>query len=152
MYSACLANLKDIRQRAERQSNLLSMTFKGMPFASVADAQAHQPLATLYFINAVSILDDALEIYMRVNFPAVDCEKQDTLGKRLTFLGSRSITTNTDVLRSYKNKRNTFAHEVGRYGTWAELWLVLEGIEREIQHLQSANSNQGPGAEEAAQR
>lgn len=135
MYSHVLKALDDIRERASRQSNALSMAYRGQPFTAVADAQADRPLATLYFINATSAFDDALDIYIQNTFPGVKSEKVDTFGKRISFLERQSALKSSAQLRKHKEMRNAYAHEVGNHAEWSDLWQVLADIDVELKHL-----------------
>lgn len=135
LFQRSFAALENIRVRARRQSNPLSTAYMGQPFSAIADAQAHGPLATLYIINAVSILDEGLEHVMSVYASPSECRRNDSLGKRIMFLERYCVLANASLMRQFKDLRNSFAHEVGSYGTWQDLWMVLEGVEREIRHL-----------------
>lgn len=85
MFEQVLAALEDIDVRARRQSDPLSTWHMGMPFTVVADCQAHGPLATLYIINAVSALDDALKFVMKAGATTAELEKGVRLGNELNF-------------------------------------------------------------------
>ena len=137
MYKHCFDGLVRIRENAMTQAGYTGMMHMGESFSPVADLQAHRALPTLYYINAVAILDDALEIFMRAHFSEAECEKRDTLGKRVKFLGARGVTSDPDRLDELRRKRNKFSHEVGEYGTWEELWPVLDAVKAEIQRLES---------------
>lgn len=140
MYESILAALEEIRSRARMQSNLLGMTHRGLPFSPVADPSAHPALATLYIINAVSALDDALEHCIDRCAPSAQRKKADNLGKRINLLEALLALSNATLLRQLKDRRNELAHEVGCYASWQELWTVLDAIEHEIEHLRKSAS------------
>lgn len=135
MYKFVFTALDQIMANAHRQSNLLSMVFMGQPFAPVADAAAHGPLATLYFINAMSAFDDALEIYIHNEFSNVKSRDLDSLGKRIKFLEKNAVLQNPALMKVHQLTRNTYAHEIGKYAKWTDLWQVVVDIENELRHL-----------------
>ncbi|MBL0075849.1 MAG: hypothetical protein IPP41_07905 [Rhodocyclaceae bacterium] len=108
----------------------------GKPFLLFWQIAKHITLATLYIVNAVSALDDALKFAMEASATPAEIEKEDSLGKRILFLEKCNALSNPGYLRDIKNMRNRFAHEVGKYATWQDLWVVLDGVRNEIQYLQ----------------
>jgi len=106
--------------------------------------EAIPPVATCFIINAVALLDEALELFIRDKFQGQSTSWTDTSGKRraansfggrIDFLDRFGRLLSASTLRALKTRRNEYAHESGKYGDWRELDQVLAEIDTELRHL-----------------
>ena len=123
--------------------NNLHKIEKNLEFANTDFVQWAQPivnptvyfpkaLPTLYYINAVSAFQSALELYIYKNYYR---DNLWNLQSCITYLEKRGKLDNPTEALSIKKKRNDYAHEVDKFATWDDLKQVLIDIKKELTHL-----------------
>jgi len=140
MYSKIIKNLDQIR---EQIGNCTGCRFwhQGLPTQAISSSEAHRVMPTLYYINAISTISDALKLYIETTYPELKKKEVDTLGKRIKKMEEKMIfsdmnsSNHSAKMRSFLKNRNKFAHEVGEYSSWEELGKALEDIDNELKHL-----------------
>lgn len=100
-------------------------------------------VATCYIINATSILEEALELFIDANFTPPH-KWTDANGKlkdvkdlngRIELLRQANKLLDASKLHGIRRKRNIYAHEKDQYGDWAELDQVMNDLEAELKNL-----------------
>lgn len=85
-------------------------------------------VATCYFINAVSLLDEGLDAYIRANHPRQWKRRMD-LRDKIGLLKQQGVLQFATRLHDLRKARNRCAHEAGRFADLAELDGALVTIE-----------------------
>lgn len=121
--------LEKIRKDSRRLRDLWKLGLGGpIQVGFVFPAQANRILSTLNIINAVSILDHALNEYLTVCHPTAPNKKVNSLRKRILYPDRRGKLKDGSRLLAIKNDRNRYAHEQGQYGTWEEMDQLLSVV------------------------
>lgn len=96
-------------------------------------------LPSLLFINAVSILDEALAFYISEQNYSNLKNYRNNLNDRINFLSERNLLNNPEDLHSVRLKRNRIAHsyetDIWDSVSWQDLNDTLNTIETELQNL-----------------
>ena len=104
-------------RRALLANNHLCISMFGAPFSAVQFPELLKATSSLLYINAVSLLDDALEIRLG----PTDSEKISKLGARLMALQKRGDLLDYDTLDAIRDRRNDLGHEIEKEATIEEL-------------------------------
>lgn len=102
------------------------------------DTLLEKILPTLLYVKAVAILDDALELWLKVNNRKLVAPYRDDLNGRLEYLNDKGLISNASQLHEVRKLRNTIAHEPGTSCDWAKLEGDISLIETCLVSLELA--------------
>ena len=91
-------------------------------------------LPSLLFINLVSLLDEALEVFLEVKHMTLPKGYKQDLFHRIKYLNQEGHLKDSAGLQGLREKRNDIAHKEV-YATWTEVEHAIAKIEDELQEL-----------------
>lgn len=106
-------------------------SYKGQPLA-VFYPNMDKVIPTLFFIAAISLFDESLELYINYNFMGT---KFHSLEERITFLGKNGKLIDVQTLHQCRKERNKYSHEYGKYASWADAENLFLVISKEFKNL-----------------
>jgi hypothetical protein len=106
---------------------------EGAPVLSFPKVESIPPVATCFIINTVSLLDEALDLFLDTAFPTHPPLKR--LRNRIEWLEKQGRLKNPTRLKEIADIRNDYAHELGKYGDVPELQQILKDIENELRNV-----------------
>ena len=89
-------------------------------------------ILVLFFIAAISLFDESLELYINYNFMGT---KFHTLEERITFLEKNGKLIDVQTLHQCRKERNKYSHEYGKYASWADAENLFLVISKEFNNL-----------------
>lgn len=89
-------------------------------------------LPTFLYISVVSLLDDALEEFISVNYPTSKARK---LNDRIEFLHKKGKVKDVARLRRIRDARHKYAHEAGQFAAWKDVQWLFGAVRDELGHL-----------------
>ena len=92
-------------------------------------------LPSILHLRVVSILDEALELYIDDNEIRWPPEKKRDLFNRITMLGEQGVLRDIAECNRIRDKRNKLAHEAGEFATWDDLHKCVDSVEVELRNL-----------------
>jgi hypothetical protein len=92
-------------------------------------------LPAVLYINMVSLLDEALEVYIDVQDIEVPRGYRNTLKDKIDLLAGAGAVINADTLHDIRKKRNTLAHELTGQITWEVLDTDRSEVESTLREL-----------------
>jgi hypothetical protein len=104
------------------------------PLFHLPRGDAAPAVATCYIINAVSLLDEGLTMYLSSR-QLSGAQGAGTLAKRIAVLRKAGRLNNAARLNAIRKRRNAYAHEPGKYGDWAEFDATLREVEQTFRQL-----------------
>ena len=135
MYSDLIDSLAKIRA-LRHDATGMHFAFQGQPFTTVPLVAAHPPLATLLFINAVSVLDEAMKRYAHATLFLSEKKLKDmNLFHIIETLEKAGRLLDAGALHRLRDMRNECAHQVGHFVQWPILNAALDVIDAEFRHL-----------------
>lgn len=92
-------------------------------------------LPSLLFINALSLLDDAMKQYIDGLPGKLPKNYQGTLDGRISFLTDTTAVSNGSSLHTLRKARNEVAHTRDRDISWSELARAIKEVEFALQTI-----------------
>lgn len=135
MYSDIFDGLEKIRRDARFLRDTWKLERGGEIAGFVLPAPVHRIVPTCYVINIASLLDEAFEIYININFAA---NRKDIarLEQKIDYLDKKGKLISPVRLHEIRRKRNEYAHDPSRYSTWEEMDTILKDVEDELRPLE----------------
>jgi hypothetical protein len=134
MYDHIHNGLEKIRKDSRFLRDVWKMTVAGEIAGLALPPPVGSVVPTCFIINATSLLDEALEIYIDSNFTA-NPKEVATLEKRINYIDRNSKLKDVNKLHAIRKMRNKYAHESGQYGNWEEMDQILMEIENALMQL-----------------
>ena len=92
-------------------------------------------LPSLLYVKMVTILDEALILFIINHNLKIPKKYQNSLYGRIEYLHDKSRISNYSSLHNIRNLRNLLAHEASKTTTWNRLNTYLNIVENELQYL-----------------
>lgn len=105
----------------------------GAPVLRLEKAESLPPVATCFIINSVSLLEEALTMFLDIRFPSHPHLR--SLRNKIEWLDKKGALSAGQRLMAIADLRNDYAHELGKYGDLTELKTILTDIEKELRHV-----------------
>jgi hypothetical protein len=115
-------------RRALLTDKSLCFSIFGAPNCQIRLPEIQNAAASILYVNAVSLLHDAIETRLT---PA-ELAKIRTLGKRLEALRDRGDLQSYGTLDHIRNRRNEIGHEYGKDATLEELDQACTAIQNQL--------------------
>lgn len=134
---------QDIRKSWERfhQEALLASNYHMAPRRiQIQSDQIPNPvldrlLPSMLFLRLVSIMDEALELYIDERNISWPPNKKRNLYNRIDVLGDSWILKDRGECHRIRERRNDLAHDAGKFVHWNELFSCLDAVEMELKTL-----------------
>jgi hypothetical protein len=124
MFEDTRNSLAKLKENLDGVSGGMKFWGNGEPFVATGSMEVELS-GTLFFINAVSLLDEGLTEYIAANFACVTSAHTKDLNAKINFLDAQAKVNNAADLHKLRKKRNEFAHNPGNYGNLDDLrWAI----------------------------
>lgn len=91
-------------------------------------------LPSLLYINLMSLLDGALDLYMGIKKLSIPKTYRNDLNGKIGFLMDQNVVKNGTALHTLRRKRNEAAHEV-EHVDWNFFHDAIDVVNEELKHL-----------------